>query len=322
MSHANARLTPAGRLTMVQRVAAGGPIVHVAAGMGGLRTACVAVVAPVPRRWPGGPGRPVERDAQPPPPHSGLRGDPRADREDADPSRTGHDQPSRRAAALHHRAGPRPAGHPRPVDCNPVTGHVIRASRRSANRYEHQHPGSLAHIDVHLLGRIPDGGGWRTHGRSEEVRGFGIEYDYVDTAVDGHSHLAYARDTHEKGASVAGYLARAAAFYAGHGIRIERVISDNAFADRNSLVFHNTAADCASTRKLIRSHRPWACGKIVKLNRTLPTEWAYSPIWSPNGHGAEALPAWLQHYNLERPHLGIGGLAPIDRVNNAVDQYT
>ena len=46
-------------------------------------------------------------------------------------------------------------------ECDPVTGQVIRASRRSANRYEHPYPGSLVHIDVKKLGRIPDGGGWR-----------------------------------------------------------------------------------------------------------------------------------------------------------------
>ena len=60
-------------------------------------------------------------------------------------------------------------GVPRLADCDPVTGHVIRATRRSANRYEHPRPGSLVHIDVKKLGRIPDGGGWRAHGRSEQV---------------------------------------------------------------------------------------------------------------------------------------------------------
>jgi transposase len=48
-----------------------------------------------------------------------------------------------------------------------VTGTVIRARRRSAERYEHDHPGSLIHVDVKKLGRIPDGGGWRLHGRGE-----------------------------------------------------------------------------------------------------------------------------------------------------------
>ncbi len=58
-------------------------------------------------------------------------------------------------------------------EVDPITGVVIRATRRSTNRYEHDHPGSLIHVDVKKLGRIPDGGGWRVHGRSEKVRGRG-----------------------------------------------------------------------------------------------------------------------------------------------------
>ncbi|MEZ3161879.1 integrase core domain-containing protein, partial [Microbacterium sp. BWT-B31] len=31
---------------------------------------------------------------------------------------------------------------------------------------------------------------------------------------------------------------------------------------------------------------------------------------------AASYPAWLHHYNHHRPHTGIGGQAPIDRVHN------
>jgi hypothetical protein len=68
----------------------------------------------------------------------------------------------------------------------------IRATRSSANRYEHDHPGSLIHVDVKKLGRIPHGGGWRAHGRSEKFRGRGIGYDHVHTAIDDNSRVAYA----------------------------------------------------------------------------------------------------------------------------------
>ncbi len=115
--------------------------------------------------------------------------------------------------------------------CDPVTGQVIRASRRSANRYEHDRPGSLVHVDVKKLGRIPDGGGWRAHGRgTRPAARRGLGYDYVHAAVDDHSRLAYAEVLgDEKGATCAGFLTRSAAFYAAHGIdRIERVITDNA----------------------------------------------------------------------------------------------
>ena len=323
MSHANARLTPAGRLTMVQRIGAGRPVAHVAAEMGVSRTTAW--------RW----WRRFQAEGR-----AGLVDRPSVAR--SHPRRTSACAETRvRIARMLTRRGPVAIGRlvglpastvgrvlhrhrvPRLADCDPLTGHVIRATRRSANRYEHPHPGSLVHIDVKKLGRIPDGGGWRVHGRSEEVRGRGIGYDYVHTAIDDHSRLAYAEiHPDEKGATAAGFLARAAAFYANHGITVERVISDNAFAYRNSRVFHATAADLGIVQKFIRPHCPWTNGKVERLNRTLATEWAYSRVWSSNADRAAALPAWLEHYNLERPHLGIGGLTPIDRVNNAAGQYS
>lgn len=124
-------------------------------------------------------------------------------------------------------------------ECDPLTGLPIRATRASAARYEHPYPGSLIHVDVKRLGRIPDGCGWRAHGREATAAHMHkkvlISYDYVHTAICYHSRPAYAEiHDDEKGITAAGFLARAAAFYATHGIRIERVISDNAFAAHHS----------------------------------------------------------------------------------------
>ncbi len=67
------------------------------------------------------------------------------------------------------------------------------------------------------LGRIPDGGGWRAHGRSEDVRGRGIGYDYVHSMVDDHSRLAYSEILpDEKGPTRAGFMTRAAGYFAAH----------------------------------------------------------------------------------------------------------
>jgi transposase InsO family protein len=203
--------------------------------------------------------------------------------------------------------------------CDPVTGQVIRASRRSANRYEHDRPGALVHVDVKKLGRIPDGGGWRAHGRGTRPRSArGLGYDYVHAAVDDHSRLAYAEIlTDEKGATCAGFLIRAAAFYAGHGITIERIITDNAKNYRISRDFAAAAAAIGARQKFIRPHCPWTNGKVERFNRTLGAEWAYSRPFASNADRTALLPTWLDHYNLNRPHLGIGGHSPIDRVNNA-----
>lgn len=208
-------------------------------------------------------------------------------------------------------------------ELDPVTGTLIRATRRSANRYEHDHPGSLLHIDVKKLGRIPTGGGWRVHGRSEDVRGRGLGYDYVHTAIDDHSRLAYAEiHDNERGSTAAGFLQRAIDFYATTGVRIERIISDNALAYRRSIAFKNVLAAHSISQRFIKPHCPWTNGKVERLNRTLATEWAYARPYDSNTQRAAALPAWLDYYNLDRPHLGIGGKTPIDRINNGRGQYT
>ena len=206
-------------------------------------------------------------------------------------------------------------------ECDPLTGVAIRSSRRSPNRYEHPYPGALVHIDVKKIGRIPDGGGWRAHGRSEQVRGRGIGYDYVHTAIDDHSRLAFVdRCDDEKGTTAAAFLHRMVDHYAGYGIRVEAIISDNAFAYRRSAAFRTACAELGIQQRFIKPAHPWTNGKVERLNRTLATEWAYSRIWTSNTERAAALPTWLDYYNLERPHLGIGGQRPIDRVNNGPGQ--
>jgi transposase InsO family protein len=214
-------------------------------------------------------------------------------------------------------------GTPLLRELDPVTGRLIRATRHTANRYEHDHPGSLVHVDVKKLGRVPDGGGWRAHGRGvrpKDKRGLG--YDYVHTAIDDHSRVAYAEiHDDERGVTAAGFLDRAVAFYAALGVHVERVITDNAFAYRHSAAFHDVATAHGIQQRFIRPHCPWTNGKVERLNRTLATEWAYSQPFRSNEERAAALPIWLDYYNLNRPHLGIGGNSPIDRITNGRGQY-
>jgi len=199
---------------------------------------------------------------------------------------------------------------------DPVTGTLIRATKATTNRYEHEHPGDLVHIDVKKLGRIPDGGGWRAHGRSEEVRGRGIGYDYVHAAVDDHSRLAYAEiHPDERGVTAAGFLTRAAAYFRTHGItRIARVLSDNALAYRKSTAFKAAVTALGARQKFIKPHCPWQNGKVERFNRTLGTEWAYRQPFTNNQARADALAPWLSIYNTERIHSS-HGLTPAARVS-------
>lgn len=324
MSHANARLTPAGRLIMVQRIQSGRAVAHVAAEMGISRTTAW-------RWW----RRFREQGAVALVDRSSVAR--------SHPLRTSPCQETRvRIMRELSRRGPvfianklgmqastvgrvlRRNDTPLLRELDPVTGKVIRASRKSANRYEHDHPGSLVHIDVKKLGRIPDGGGWRLRGRSERPnRHRGPGYDFVHAAIDDHSRLAYAEiHDDERGETCAGFLERAIAFYAALGVKVERVITDNAFAYRHSAAFHTVLNDHNITQKFIRPHCPWTNGKVERLNRTLATEWAYSRPFTSNTERSAALPAWLDYYNLDRTHLGIGGKTPIDRINNGRGQYS
>src|SRR3954454_12808240 len=142
-------------------------------------------------------------------------------------------------------------------------------------------------MDVKKLGRIPDGGGWRVHGRAaagdtKAHKYAKVGFDYVHALVDDHSRFAYCEVLpDEKGATCAGFLTRAIAYFAAHGItRIERLMTDNAWAYRKSLP--KVCAAAGITQKFIKPHCPWQNGKVERLNRTLATEWAYRRPFTSN----------------------------------------
>jgi transposase InsO family protein len=217
-------------------------------------------------------------------------------------------------------------GLPRLADCDPITGLPIRASRQSVLRYERPAPGDLIHVDVKKIGRIPDGGGWRVHGRGERPgvkRGPG--YDYVHVAVDDHSRAAYAEILpDERGATCAGFLLRAAAWFAQHGAPVREVITDNAKNYVLSRDFATALAAIGAKHRRIRPHCPWQNGKAERFNRTLQTEWAYRQPFTSNDHRTSALAPWLQHYNTGRRHHALSGRPPSSRlpVTNAMAEYS
>jgi transposase InsO family protein len=315
VSHGNARLNVRGRLLLIDRIIGQGrPVSHVASELGISRQCAHRWVARFRQEGAAGlqdrSSRPRRSPTKTPASleqhvlklrHQRRVGPARLSQELGIPTRT-------IGAILHRHHVPRLS------ECDPLTGVVIRASRKTALRYERDRPGELVHMDVKKLGRIPDGGGWRAHGRSEQVRGRGIGFDYVHSMIDDHSRLAYSEILpDEKGATCAQFLLRAADYFARHGIaRIERIMTDNAFAYRYSLAA--AAAQLGAKQVFIRPHCPWQNGKIERLNRTLQIEWAYRQVFHSNDDRAAALAPWLEHYNTQRIHSAIGA-PPISRVS-------
>ena len=144
-------------------------------------------------------------------------------------------------------------------ECDPLTGDVIRASQQTTVRYERATPGELIHIDVKKIGRIPDGGGWRAWGRGNVKRKTRVGYDFIHSAVDDHTRLAYSEiHNDEQGPTAAGFLIRAAAFLADHGIaRIEAVMTDNHWSYTKSRAFTDALNTVGARHVTIRPHCPW-----------------------------------------------------------------
>jgi transposase InsO family protein len=206
-------------------------------------------------------------------------------------------------------------------ECDPLTGELIRSSKTTAVRYERDRPGELVHMDVKKVGKIPDGGGWKAHGRRMGSTGAKkrarIGYDYVHSLVDDHSRLAYSEILpDEKGPTCAGFLSRAAAYFADHGIdHIERVLTDNHWSYRRSVDVGAVIANLGARHKFIRPHCPWQNGKVERFNRTLQIEWAYRQVFLSNDDRCAALAPWLEHYNTQRRHTALGGLPPVSRLS-------
>ena len=210
----------------------------------------------------------------------------------------------------------RRAGVPHLAHIDRLTGELVRGRRHSEIRYEHDAPGSLLHVDVKKLGKIPPGGGWRVHGRHEEARGRGLGWDFVHVAVDDHSRIAYAEVLpDEKGLTCAGFLHRACQwFYDEHHVTIRRVLTDNAKAYRISTDWAAVCSALEIKRRFTKPGCPWTNGKAERFNRTLQNRWAYRAPWTNNQDRTDALADFLIFYNTVRGHDALAGRTPTSRL--------
>ena len=185
------------------------------------------------------------------------------------------------------------------------------------NRYERGRAGELLHIDVKKLGRIGHrGAGHRATGnRGPGRRSRGAGWEFVHICIDDATRLAYVEVLgDEKAKTCVGFLRRALAFYRAHGIRVERVMTDNGPGYLS--IAHAVACKALRIKHLrTRPYRPRTNGKAERFIRTLLGGWAYGAIYRSSAERAAALSGWLDFYNRRRPHGSLGHKPPLERLN-------
>jgi transposase InsO family protein len=181
-------------------------------------------------------------------------------------------------------------------------------------RYERERAGELVHIDVKKLGRILRPGHRVTGDRSTSARGK-AGWLYLYAAVDDASRLGFARlYGDETAASALDFLAACQRFYADYEIAIERVLTDNGKCFKRR--WQEGCAAVGIKAKRTRPYRPQTNGKVERFIRTLLESWAYSRPYADERERTAALAPTLATYNHTRPHRALGGLTPLQRVNN------
>ena len=186
-------------------------------------------------------------------------------------------------------------------------------SAEPIRRYEHTTPGDLVHLDVKKLGRIQGGVGHRITG-DRRTRARGAGWEFVHVAIDDYSRLAYVEVlANEEGRTTAAFFRRALAFFRLHGIRVRRVLTDNA-KNYTCHAFLELCTERSISPRRTRPYRPCTNGKAERFIQTLLREWAYKRPYTSSRRRTAALVRWLHRYNHHRPHGSLGGLAPIARV--------
>jgi transposase InsO family protein len=215
-------------------------------------------------------------------------------------------------------------------------GKLGRLGFEPAQGYERARPGELVHVDVKKLGRIEGGAGkrWRDgknkHYMPRRRDAAGVDrrtvgWEYVHVCVDDATRLAYVEVLADETAKTAiGFLGRAVRFFRRHGVRVERVMTDNGGA--YCAAIHAIACRILGVKHLrTRPYRPQTNGKAERFIRTMLGGWAYGAIYGSSAERKAALDGWLWRYNHQRPHGSLGRKPPSARLaelNNVLGSYT
>jgi transposase InsO family protein len=189
-------------------------------------------------------------------------------------------------------------------------------------RYERQRPGEMIHLDIKKLGKI-DGIGHRFLPRGPGMHANkGHGWDFLHVCVDDASRLAYTAILPSEGqADTTAFLERALAWLGRHGVCVERVMTDNGSAYRSKL-FAKALQKAGARHVRTRPYTPRTNGKAERFIQTSLREWAYARPYRSSAERIHAIGPWTDAYNLARPHSGIAGLTPWQRVNNLLGNDT
>jgi transposase InsO family protein len=223
-----------------------------------------------------------------------------------------------------HRLGPL-LGHPRSTVYGVLRRHglsrLAHADRLTGApiRYVRERPGELVHVDIKRLGRVPPGGGHRVLG--EGARNWlRLGHDYFHVAIDDATRVAYvAAMADERAATTVQFIGQAVAFFAAQGVRVERVMTDNAMTYTHSRGLADLFAALGIRHLRTRPRRPQTNGKAERFIGTLLREWAYARLFRSNDERLRSLAAWVESYNRRRPHAGLAGQTPMSVLVNKVD---
>jgi transposase InsO family protein len=316
--HANAKLGPAGRLALVLLIKQGTSLRAAAEES----SVSVATAHRWWHRW-------LEADATAR--HSGAWLADRSSRPHHQPRRVSEDLAARICAIRQATGwGPRlvagATGQPHQTVWKVLQRHGLSrrppAERGKPNRYEWPRPGDLLHMDVCSYPRFRRPGHRATGDRSQRDRHWmaastRVGYDYAHAIVDDHSRLAYVElHDDEKAATVTGFVERALAFFAAHGITARRLMTDNAYSYIKNRSLRELLLARGIRHLTTQPYRPRTNGKIERFHQTMGREWAHGRSYPSSAHRASLLKDWLEHYNHRRPHSAIGNRPPISRVQN------
>ena len=181
------------------------------------------------------------------------------------------------------------------------------------NRYERRHPGELIHIDIKCLGRFTKPGK-RVLGHGADRKSAGAGWEAVHVAIDDASRLAYVEVlADQRGPTAVGFLRRAIAWFAEHGVIVKEVMTDNGSA-YVSQIWAKEFSPGKLAHIRTRPYRPQTNGKAERFIQTLLREWAYAQTYRSSTHRRQVLPRWVRYYNTQRPHGSLGHKPPASRL--------